>query len=156
MSSGLQAELKQTKPFSSVAEEALLNIARTAAILDHEFAQILKPYGITATQYNVLRILRGAGAPGLCRNEVGDRMIRRVPDVTRLLDRLEDMGLIQRAREGDDRRFVTTRIAKKGLDLLGRLDGKLASIHHAQVGHVDERHLRALIKVLTDIRAAHR
>jgi DNA-binding MarR family transcriptional regulator len=155
MSSALQAELKQTRPFASLEEEALLNIARTAAVLDHGFAQVLKPYGITATQYNVLRILRGAGTDGLCRNEVGERLIRRVPDVTRLLDRMEEMGLIQRAREAEDRRIVTTRIAKKGLDLLAKLDPKLAEIHHAQVGHVEKKQLRALIEALTAIRSAH-
>src|SRR3990172_9879074 len=102
----LQSELRQRKPFSSLEQEAMLSIARTAAQLEHTTAEALKPHGITPTQYNALRILRGAGAEGLCRNEVRDRLLARVPDATRLLDRLEAMGLVLRAREGEDRRFV--------------------------------------------------
>src|SRR4051794_8759267 len=98
MARGLQSELKQTKPFRSLEEEAPLNIARTAAVLEHALAQALKPYDITPTQYNVLRILRGAGRDGLCRNEVGERLVTRVPDVTRLLDRMEEQGLLARER----------------------------------------------------------
>ena len=98
----LQEELKQSKPFHSLEEEAFLNIARTHAVLEHALAQALKPFDITPTQYNVLRILRGAGADGLCRNEVGERLVRRVPDVTRLLDRMEEMGLVGRVRGGED------------------------------------------------------
>ena len=85
----LQDELKQARPFKQVEEEAYLSIMRTAALLEHQVAQALKPHGVTATQYNVLRILRGAGSEGLCRNEVGDRLVTTVPDVTRLLDRME-------------------------------------------------------------------
>jgi len=109
----LQQELKQTRPFKSSLEEAFVGLQRTAALLEHALETALKPSGVTATQYNVLRILRGAGPQGLCRHEVGDRMVRRVPDVTRLLDRLEDMGLITRTRGGEDRRFVSTTITPK-------------------------------------------
>src|SRR5215218_10993455 len=104
-SRSLQDELKQRKPWS-LEEEAYLNISRTAAVLEHALVQALKPFDITPTQYNVLRILRGAGPDGLCRNEVGERLVRRVPDVTRLLDRMEDGGLIARRRGKDDRRYV--------------------------------------------------
>src|SRR3954447_23115731 len=105
----LQEELKQRKPWI-LEEEAFLNISRTAAVLEHSLVQALKPFDITPTQYTVLRILRGAGHDGLCRNEVGERLVRRVPDVTRLLDRMEDTGLLARTRDGDDRRYVTARI----------------------------------------------
>ncbi|MDP1569856.1 MAG: MarR family transcriptional regulator [Vicinamibacterales bacterium] len=149
----LQDEIKQRKPFRSLREEALLNIARTAAALEHEVAQALKPYDITPTQYNVLRILRGAGAEGLCRNEVGARLIRRVPDVTRLLDRMEETGLLVRQRSGTDRRYVTTTIAKKGLDLLARLEGPITEIHRAQLGHVAEARLRTLVDLLDEVRS---
>src|SRR5262245_35279455 len=108
MASDLQVELKQTKPFRSVRQEAYLSIQRTAALLEHAFEAGLKPHGITATQYNVLRILRGAEPEGLCRNEIGERLVRKVPDVTRLLDRLEEARLIARNRGGADRRFVVT------------------------------------------------
>src|SRR5512137_1407261 len=115
MAADLRTELKQTRPFRSAREEAWLSIQRTAAVLEHAFETWLKPSGITATQYNVLRILRGAGSDGLCRNEIRERMVRRVPDVTRLLDRLEEQGLIGRARGGSDRRFVNTRVTRAGL-----------------------------------------
>ncbi len=150
--SALRQELKQTKPFASLEEEATLSIARTAAVIDHALAQALKPYDITPTQYNVLRILRGAGPDGLCRNEVGERLIRPVPDVTRLLDRMEQMGLIGRTRGRADRRYVTTQITAKGLDLLGRLDGQMCAIHREHLGHLDAGRLRALIDLLAAAR----
>lgn len=149
----LQDELKQVRPWGSVEEEAALNIARTAAVLDHALAQELKPFSITPTQYNVLRILRGAGPDGLCRNEVGERLIRRVPDVTRLLDRMEEMKLIDRRRDDDDRRFVTTYITKKGLAVLDELDERLPVVHRAQLGHLSESRLRALIALLEEARS---
>ena len=98
MAPDLRSELRQTKAFPSLEEEAFLSIERTSAVLADAFEQMLKPYGITATQYNVLRILRGAGAKGLCRNEIRDRLVTRMPDVTRLLDRMEASGLIRRTR----------------------------------------------------------
>lgn len=152
MTSRLQDELKQTKPFKEIEEEAYLSILRTAAILDHSASQALKPHGVTATQYNVLRILRGAGADGLCRNEVGERLVTAVPDVTRLLDRMEEMGLIARKRGTEDRRFVTTTLTKKGIDLVNRLDARVGRIHAEQLGHVDKRRLKTLVDVLAEIR----
>lgn len=152
MPHGLQKELKQTKPFQSLEAEAVLSIARTAAKLDHGVAQTLKPFGLTPTQYNVLRILRGAGAEGLCRNAVGERLVAPVPDVTRLLDRMEDSGLIIRERSGTDRRFVTTRVTRKGLGLLDQLDEPLEALHREQLGHLGKRHLKALVDVLTEAR----
>ena len=152
MRSRIRDEIKQTRPFRSVEEEAALSIVRTAATLEHTFAQALKPYAITPTQYNVLRILRGAGADGLCRNEVGQRLLRQVPDVTRLLDRMEDLDLIARQRGGKDRRYVTTTISKKGLELLKRLDEKVDEIHQDQLGHLDGARLQQLIKLLDTAR----
>lgn len=154
MSPRLQDELKQTRPWASLEEEASLAVARTAAVLDHELAQVFKPLGITSTQYNVLRILRGAGAEGLCRNEVGERLVRRVPDVTRLLDRMEQLGLIDRRREGDDRRFVTTHITRKGMALLTQLDDQVQQFHRKRLGHVDHGRLRTLVTLLEDVRGA--
>ena len=152
MGSALQAELKQTRPFKTNEEEASLSIARTAAILDHSTSQALRPHGVTPTQYNVLRILRGAGAAGLCRQAVGERLVRQVPDVTRLLDRLEDGGLIERTRGGADRRYVATCITHRGLELLAAIDKEISAIHHAQLGHVDRKSLRLLIDVLAKVR----
>ena len=152
MSPRLQSELKQRKPFGSLEQEALLSIARTAALLDHTTAEALKPYGLTPTQYNVLRILRGAEPEGLCRNEVRDRLVARVPDATRLLERLGDMGLVVREREGDDRRFVRSRITRAGLDLLRPLDEVIQTLHRRQLGHLGERKLRTLVGLLGEAR----
>lgn len=152
MASRLQDELKQRKPFKRVEEEAYLSILRTAAMLDHRVSQALKPHGVTGTQYNVLRILRGAGRDGLCRNEVGERLVTAVPDVTRLLDRMEEMGLIARERGTQDRRFVTTTLSKKGLDLVNKLDARVTEIHAEQLGHVDKSRLKTLVAILGDVR----
>jgi len=149
----LREELKMGKPFKSVEEEAILSIARTAALLEHAGAEALKPFKLTITQYNVLRILRGAGDPGLCRNEVGQRLVTKVPDVTRLLDRMEAAGLIVRERGGEDRRFVATRITDKGLKLLEKIDRELPAIHGRQLGHVGQKRLRELIALLEEVRA---
>ena len=150
----LRAELKQTKPFPSRSAEALLSVLRTAAILEHQLGEALKPYGITMTQYNVLRILRGAGKNGLCGREVGERMVSSVPDVSRLLDRMEEIGLIQRERDEADRRHVTARITVKGLDLVTQVTPRLEVIERARFGHLDGDRLDAVIGALEDVRAA--
>ena len=152
MPRSLQTELKRSKPFSSLEQEAMLSLARTAARLDHDMLDVLKPYRLTPTQYNALRILRGAGPDGLCRNEVRDRLVARVPDATRLLDRLAETGLVVRGREGGDRRFVRARITRKGLDLLARLDQVVIDLHQEQLGHLGRAKLRALIDLLADAR----
>jgi DNA-binding MarR family transcriptional regulator len=149
MPSDLRTDIRQRRPFDSPEQEAHLNIERTAAVLSHAFADALKEHGITPTQYNVLRILRGAGKDGLCRNEVRDRMVAQVPDVTRLLDRLEDAGLIERERSTEDRRQVGTRITARGLELLNELDAPVAEIHRRQLGHLSGSQLRTLAELLT-------
>jgi len=150
----LRTELKQTKPFRSLEEEAMLNIQRTAALLEHRLGEVLKAHGITGTQYNVLRILRGAGPSGLCRNEVRDRLVAQVPDVTRLLDRMEDAGFVDRERSEVDRRLVATRITKQGLKLLEQLDAPVADAHRDQLGHLTNAQLKALIELLGIARTA--
>lgn len=152
MPSELQRELKQAKPFKNLKHEANLSIQRTAAVLHHQLEGAMKPFGITATQYNVLRILRGSEPDGLCRNEIRERLVRQVPDVTRLLDRLEDARLISRQRGGLDRRFVTTRITKGGLQLLDELEDRIDAVHDEQLGHLDERQLATLVKLLAAVR----
>jgi DNA-binding MarR family transcriptional regulator len=142
------------KPFKSLEEEAILSIARTAALIEHGGAEAFKPYGLTTTQYNVLRILRGAGQEGLCRNEVGERLVTKVPDVTRLLDRMEAAGLVVRERGAQDRRFVATRITDKALKLLERIDRELPAMHARQLGHVSQKRLRDLISILEEVRGA--
>jgi DNA-binding MarR family transcriptional regulator len=99
-----------------------------------------------------LRILRGSEPDGLCRNEIRDRLVRQVPDVTRLLDRLEDGRLISRERRGQDRRFVTTRITKAGLRLLEELEDRIDAVHDEQLGHLDDKQLATLVKLLAVVR----
>lgn len=153
MAPRLRDEIKQTRPFATLEQEAYLSLGRTWAVLEHALSEALKPHGITPTQYNVLRILRGAGEKGLCRSEVMERMIAQVPDATRLLDRLEAGGMIARERSSEDRRFVTTLITKKGLQLLGELDEAILDLHRRQFAGVDEKGLRALIELLGLVRA---
>jgi DNA-binding MarR family transcriptional regulator len=141
-----------TRPFASLAQEAHLNIARAAAELEHTFEGAFKAYGITNTQFNVLHILRGAGRDGLCRTEIGERMIRRVPDVTRLLDRLEQTALITRERVGDDRRFVVARITAKGMALLERLDGEVYAMHEHLAKHMTTAQLKTLVQLMNELR----
>lgn len=148
----LRDEIKQTKPFTSLEQEAQLNIVRTGAILLDDVEQRLRPYGITATQYNVLRILRGSEPGGLCRNELRDRMITRMPDMTRLLDRMEDAGLVVRSREDEDRRMVRSRISATGLKLLSDLDDVVFHEHKRRFEHLDAEQIRTLIELLTLIR----
>ena len=152
MATPLHVELQQSRPWDLLEEEAHISIGRTAALLDRAFAQQLKPHGITPTQYNVLRILRGAGAAGLCRNEVGARLVTPVPDVTRLLDRLADMKLIARQRSDEDRRLVRTHLTAKGLGLVNELDGVLRPWHQKRLAHLSREQLTALVDTLAEIR----
>jgi DNA-binding MarR family transcriptional regulator len=149
----LQAELKQSKPFPSPTAEALLSILRTAAVIDHHLTEALRPFGITATQYNVLRILRGAGQKGMCGREVAERLVSKVPDVSRLLDRTEDLGLIKRERDPEDRRHVTARITDKGLAVLEKATPELEAIQRRRFGHLDPEGLQRLIAALEDVRS---
>ncbi|HET7041370.1 MAG TPA: MarR family transcriptional regulator [Gemmatimonadales bacterium] len=151
--SRLQHELKQAKAFPSRAAEAFLGIVRTAAVLDHAVGDALRPYGITSTQYNVLRILRGAGKEGMCGREVGERLVAQVPDVSRLLDRMVEMGLACRERDTADRRHVTARITPKGLRLLETVQAPLLRIERERFGHLDAATLDALIGTLDAVRA---
>ena len=152
MTKALKDELKQNKPFATLQQEAVLNIIRTNNVLNDSFEKTLKPYKITGTQYNVLRILRGAEPDGLCRNEVRERLLNRMPDATRLLDRMEEAGLVTRSREVGDRRMVRTRITKQGHKLVDALDAPVAAEHQKQLGHLTSEELKSLIKLLTEVR----
>jgi DNA-binding MarR family transcriptional regulator len=120
--SRLATALKQNRPFVSLEHEVYLSILRTASELSYAVDQFFGPFGITPSQYNVLRILRGAGTDGLCRNEISERMVTATPDMSRLLDRMEKAGWVTRKRAEDDRRQVSTYITKSGMDLLARLE----------------------------------
>lgn len=149
MSPTLKEELRQRKGFSSLPHEAVLNVVRTSSRLTDDLEDLLKPFGISATQFNVLRILRGSEPDGLCRNELRDRMLTRMPDMTRLLDRMEDAGLVTRSREQADRRMVLTRITVAGQALLQQLDGPVIELHRKQLGRLSDDQLRSLIDLLT-------
>jgi DNA-binding MarR family transcriptional regulator len=127
-------------------------VIRTGVLLQDAFERMLKPHGVTGTQYNVLRVLRGAEPAGLCRNELRDRLLNRMPDVTRLLDRMEEAGLIARARESGDRRMVRTRITAGGLRLLDALDADVTAEQQRPFDGLDEGQLRALVALLSDVR----
>ena len=144
----MKDEIRQTKPFSSAAEEAFLNLQRTSAALGREFDVLLKPLGLTSTQYNVLRILRGAGPEGLLCRQLGERMVTPDPDITRLLDRMEKRNLISRTRDSRDRRVIFTRITEEGLALLETLDEPVTDFHRKRLAHLDKKSVRSLIRLL--------
>jgi DNA-binding MarR family transcriptional regulator len=156
MNGKLQSEVRQSKPFGSLEQEAHLNILRTAAVIEHAFAEVFRPHGITVTQYNVLRILRGAGEPGLCRNEIRGRLVAQVPDATRLLDRMEAMGLVTRARDAADRRMVTTQITRRGIELVEKLEEPVRQAHAQQLGHLTVDELETMIMLLEKARGRTR
>lgn len=154
MAKSLQAEIKQSVPFKSPATEALLSILRTAAVIEHRLGELLKEFGITGPQHNVLRILRGAGSKGLCGREIGERMVARVPDVPRMLDRMETMKLIVRARDQEDRRHVTARITQKGLDLLSRVEPAIDQAERDRLSSLEAGEIQGLIESLAAVRGA--
>jgi DNA-binding MarR family transcriptional regulator len=137
--SGLLEEIKQTKPFASLEEEVYLNLQRTAEALSWKVVAALKPAELTPVQYNVLRILRGAAeskSKGLTCKEISERLVTKDSDITRLLDRLEDRELVERARDIEDRRSIVSQITKKGLKLLNELDHLVAACSHQQLNHL--------------------
>ncbi len=145
----LKEELRQGRGFRSLEEEAFLNLVRTEAVLSDGLDRVVGPRGLSLTQYNVLRILRGAGPKGLCRNEIRDRLITRMPDVTRLLDRMEAAGLVHRVRSATDRRQVSTTLTERGSALVDALDEDVAAAHARQLGHLNEAQLRSLIELVS-------
>jgi DNA-binding MarR family transcriptional regulator len=153
---GLQAEIAQRRPFHSIKAEVTVGILRTAALIERHFAQVVASTGVTVQQYNVLRILRGAGPDGLPTLVIRDRMIHAAPGITRLLDKLEKAGLARRERASPDRRQVFCYITPKGLDVLAQLDEEMRRADDMAVGTLDDAQQRQLIKLLEGVRAVHR
>jgi DNA-binding MarR family transcriptional regulator len=145
-------QLASKRHTGSREEAAFVDMWRTCDLLSRGFAQLLKEENLSATQYNVLRILRGS-PDGLPCGEIANRMITRDPDVTRLLDRMEKRGLISRTRDGQDRRTVIGKITPKGLKLLARLDEPIQEMHRKQLGHLGRNRLWALTELLAAARA---
>lgn len=150
--SRLQAELKQKVPFGSEEQETYLALLRTADVLQSRMEAKLKEFGLTATQYNALRILRGAGAEGRPCSEIGERMIAHDPDITRLLNRLEKRGLTERTRGKQDRRVIYGKITTAGLKLLREMDAPVEKFGREMLRHVGKERLKQLIELLELVR----
>ena len=143
----------KSKPVSAPPEQRVfLALLKTSNALGLEAEQLIKSTGLTGTQYNVLRILRGAQPEGLACRSIGDRMLSQDPDMTRLLDRLEKRGLITRERLKDDRRVVKTHITPEGLEVLKPLDQPLRELHKRQFRHMSAARLKILSELLEEIR----
>lgn len=153
--SPLQKEILQRKGFDSPRVEALLNILRTQSVLMGPLSALFKEYGLSQPLYNILRILRGAAPEGLCVQEIADRMIAREPDTTRLLDRLETLGLARRERSKEDRRVVRVHIARAGLEILATLEEPLQRVHEALLGHLTDADLASISRLMAKARKPH-
>jgi DNA-binding MarR family transcriptional regulator len=144
----LKQEIAQEQPFFSVEEEAFLNLLRTSDALQRAFHRKTRHWGVTSTQYNVLRILRGAQPDGLTCAAIGARMITAEPDITRLLSRLKGMKLIRQRRDRQDRRVVWTQICEAGLELLRAMDPTIQQAPKELLGHITGAELAELIRLL--------
>jgi DNA-binding MarR family transcriptional regulator len=153
--SPLAVALKQNRPFASLQQEAFLSILRTASELSHASDRFLREFGITQPQYNVLRILRGAGDNGLCRNEISARMVTATPDMSRLLDRMEKSGWITRERDENDRRQVSTFITNSGRKLLTVTEAPVYEQTQRLLEGIKSSDLKMLVDVLAQIRTRH-
>ena len=149
MSSRPRNERRSTSP----EEEVYLNIIRTAEALTWGVSETLKDADLTPAQYNVLRILRGAAPEGATCGQIGERMVTKDSDITRLLERLDTRGLITRERDVQDRRYITVKITTEGLSLLASLDEPIARCHERQIGHLGRERLASLGKLLDEARA---
>ena len=147
----LQQQLRQRKPFRGPSQEAFINLLRTADVLQRQLELALKPHGLTATQYNVLRILRGSGEPLMC-SQVGERMIAHDPDITRLIDRMEKAALVARERSTHDRRCVLLSITQQGLAVLKELDGPVDELDDRLMSHMPKAEIAELSRLLEKLR----
>ena len=147
----LQQELKKKRPFESPQEEALLSILRTSDRLQIRSARLLREHGLTPSQYNILRILRGEGKP-LPILEIASRTITVVPGITGLIDRLEQAGLVNRVRCATDRRVIYVALSDQGTRTLTALDEPLLELHHKLLGHLSRAEMKELIRLLEKVR----
>ena len=151
----LQKAIRQQQPFESASQEIVLNLMRTTDVVRRLFNETYEPYGITAQQYNVLRILRGARPDGLPTLAIRERMIERTPGVTRLIDRLEARGWVERETPKSDRRRVICRITAEGLKFLDRLDKPVMTIAGSAADALNDKDQRKLISLLDTLRLSH-
>ncbi len=144
----LKHEIAQERPFSSLEEEALLNLMRTSDCVSRAFQKRARHWGVTSTQYNVLRILRGAQPNGLTCSAIGDRMITAEPDITRLLARMKTLKLIRQQRDRHDRRVLWTQISASGLELLKQMDPEILQTPRDLLGHLNRQELAEFVRLL--------
>lgn len=147
----LQNELKKKRPFESLEQEAALNLLRTNDQLQNRFLRLFREYGVTPSQYNILRILRGEGKP-MPSLEIGDRMIQVVPAMTGLIDRLEKQNLVRRDRCLEDRRVIFIVLTEQGEQLLAKLDKPVTELHQSLLGHLTKGELAELSRLLEKAR----
>lgn len=147
----LQRDLKKKRPFESAAQEAALNLLRTSDRLQHRFARLFRQHGVTPAQYNILRILRGEGQP-LPILEIASRTVTVVPGITGLVDRLQQAGLVERIRCEQDRRVIYVAVTPKGMDILAALDRPVVELHEKLLGHLGQKDLKELNRLLTKAR----
>ena len=151
--SQLQKELKKRGPFDSPEQEAILNVLRTNDQFQNRYGRLFREFGLTASQYNVLRILRGEGKP-MPSLEVADRMIQVVPAITGLIDRLEKQELVKRQRCMQDRRVVYVEITARAEALLKKMDKPVSELHKSLIGHLNRRELKELSQLLEKARSS--
>lgn len=154
--SALAKEIRQRRPFRSLGQEAVLGLMRTTDLVRRGIARVLEPFDVTPQQYNVLRILRGAGEEGLPTLEIGDRMVEQAPGITRLLDRLEAKGLVTRKRCPEDRRQVLCWLTPAGRELVERLDEPVDQADATALDMLTDEEKRELIRLLDRVRTSLR
>lgn len=153
MAAALRDELKKRNPFASVEQEAMLAIMRTSDLLENRMARLLREHGLTMSQYNVLRILRGEGKPMRCL-EVAERMIQVAPAMTRVVEQLVSLGLINKTQSSADRRIFTLELKPKAIRLLDGLDQPVLDLHASLMRGVKKSDLESLLQTLDAIRAS--
>lgn len=150
---GLQSELKKRGPFASLEQEAMLNLLRASDQFQNRFGRLFREYGLTSSQYNILRILRGEGKP-MPSLEIADRMIQVVPAITGLIDRLQEAGMVTRRRCETDRRVVYIELTDKARSLLADLDEPVIELHRNLLGHLSRTELKELVQLLEKARVS--
>lgn len=153
--SRIQDEIQQSRPFRSAGHEGIVALLRTADVVRAYLSGIVEPFGVTLQQYNVLRILRGAGDKGIPTLDIAGRMVEKTPGITRLLDRLEEKGLVKRKRCPEDKRQILCWINAEGQRLLEELDEPVLRADVAALGGISDGDVRSLVALLDDVRAGH-
>lgn len=153
MTPNVRSQIRQTKPFSTPEAEAFVTLLRVAYELEAELTDALREFDVTRPQFNVLRILRGAGERGLPSGDIGARMVTHDSDITRLIDRMESRGLVTRARSAEDRRVVTVVLSAQGRALVDSLDEPVRQLHDRQFAQLSKADLKTLVAILEKTRA---